>query len=90
MEQMKGIEPSKPAWEAGILPLNYICNKNIISRFIRVVNRLNKSFVNLFMCSSIVPAKSQKNSKQIRHLIRQVTEKADDVTTYKYGGHRFR
>lgn len=23
-ERMKGIEPSPPAWEAGVLPLNYI------------------------------------------------------------------
>ena len=25
MEQMMGIEPTQPAWEAGVLPLNYIC-----------------------------------------------------------------
>ena len=25
MEQAKGIEPSQPAWEAGVLPLNYAC-----------------------------------------------------------------
>ena len=24
MEQMMGIEPTRPAWEAGVLPLNYI------------------------------------------------------------------
>ncbi len=24
-EQMTGIEPASPAWEAGILPMNYIC-----------------------------------------------------------------
>jgi hypothetical protein len=24
-EQMTGIEPAQPAWEADILPLNYIC-----------------------------------------------------------------
>lgn len=24
-EQVKGIEPSWPAWEAGVLPLNYTC-----------------------------------------------------------------
>ena len=24
LERMKGIEPSYPAWEAGVLPLNYI------------------------------------------------------------------
>ncbi|PKK38920.1 hypothetical protein ABB02_01733 [Clostridiaceae bacterium JG1575] len=23
MERVKGIEPSRPAWKAGILPLNY-------------------------------------------------------------------
>ena len=25
LEQMTGIEPAYPAWEAGVLPLNYIC-----------------------------------------------------------------
>ena len=25
MEQMKGIEPSCPPWQGGVLPLNYIC-----------------------------------------------------------------
>lgn len=25
LEQMMGIEPTQPAWEAGVLPLNYIC-----------------------------------------------------------------
>ena len=24
-KQMTGIEPASPAWEAGILPMNYIC-----------------------------------------------------------------
>ncbi len=24
-EQMTGIEPASPAWEAGVLPMNYIC-----------------------------------------------------------------
>ena len=26
IEQMTGIEPASPAWEAGVLPMNYICN----------------------------------------------------------------
>ena len=25
LKQMTGIEPASPAWEAGILPMNYIC-----------------------------------------------------------------
>ncbi len=25
MEQVEGIEPSTPAWKAGVLPLNYTC-----------------------------------------------------------------
>ena len=25
LQQMTGIEPASPAWEAGILPMNYIC-----------------------------------------------------------------
>ena len=28
MEQMMGIEPTQPAWEAGVLPLNYICTNS--------------------------------------------------------------
>ena len=24
-EQITGIEPASPAWEAGVLPMNYIC-----------------------------------------------------------------
>lgn len=26
-KQMTGIEPASPAWEAGVLPMNYICAK---------------------------------------------------------------
>ena len=26
-KQMTGIEPASPAWEAGVLPMNYICVK---------------------------------------------------------------
>ena len=25
LEQVTGIEPARPAWEAGVLPLNYTC-----------------------------------------------------------------
>lgn len=25
MEQITGVEPACPAWEAGVLPMNYIC-----------------------------------------------------------------
>lgn len=25
IQQIRGIEPPSPAWEAGILPMNYIC-----------------------------------------------------------------
>ena len=24
-KQMTGVEPASPAWEAGVLPMNYIC-----------------------------------------------------------------
>jgi hypothetical protein len=30
MEQARGIEPPRPAWEAGVLPLNYACDYLII------------------------------------------------------------
>ena len=36
LKQMTGIEPASPAWEAGILPMNYICisTLKIITRFV--------------------------------------------------------
>lgn len=27
-KQMTGVEPASPAWEAGVLPMNYICISN--------------------------------------------------------------
>ena len=30
LEQMKGIEPSTAAWEAAVLPLNYICAAKVL------------------------------------------------------------
>lgn len=27
-KQMTGVEPASPAWEAGVLPMNYICILN--------------------------------------------------------------
>ena len=39
MEQMTGIEPAYSAWEADILPLNYICVFNIIAQPYGFVNR---------------------------------------------------
>ena len=32
MEQVAGIEPVQPAWEASVLPLNYTCVFFIITR----------------------------------------------------------
>ncbi len=29
-EQVTGIEPAYPAWEAGVLPMNYTCIDSII------------------------------------------------------------
>ena len=29
-QQIRGIEPPSPAWEAGILPMNYICDYDCI------------------------------------------------------------
>ena len=29
-KQITGIEPASPAWEAGVLPMNYICAVNIV------------------------------------------------------------
>ena len=33
LKQMTGIEPASPAWEAGVLPMNYICMYIIIAVF---------------------------------------------------------
>ncbi len=30
MERVKGIEPSRPAWKAGALPLSYTRNKKMV------------------------------------------------------------
>ena len=30
-KQITGIEPASPAWEAGVLPMNYICEKGLVS-----------------------------------------------------------
>lgn len=43
MEQTTGIEPVFPAWEAGVLPINYICKQ------------LNYSFVNtIYLTNNII------------------------------------
>ena len=42
LEQMTGIEPAYSAWEADVLPLNYICVTNIIRHFSRFVKRKTK------------------------------------------------
>ena len=31
-KQITGVEPASPAWEAGVLPMNYICGKQALSR----------------------------------------------------------
>ena len=36
MEQMTGIEPAWSAWEAEVLPLNYICKCDIIIADLRL------------------------------------------------------
>ncbi len=30
-QQITGIEPASPAWEAGVLPMNHICISKIIA-----------------------------------------------------------
>jgi hypothetical protein len=46
LERVMGIEPTRPAWKAGILPLNY----TRVATFIIIHNTLQnvKSFFNLF------------------------------------------
>ena len=40
-EQVTGIEPAYPAWEAGVLPMNYTCNKiNIVQTGTKVKHRI--------------------------------------------------
>ena len=38
MERTTGIEPASSAWEADVLPINYVRNANIISHLLRIVN----------------------------------------------------
>ena len=48
MERVMGIEPTQPAWKAGILPLNntriFHCS-NIISQILRFVNSFSQNFL---------------------------------------------
>lgn len=40
-KQVTGIEPAYPAWEAGVLPMNYTCNKtNIVQTGTKVKHRI--------------------------------------------------
>ncbi len=50
MERAKGIEPSCPAWEAGVLPLNYARNTLTLYQSRLVNSILNMAFavVNIF------------------------------------------
>ncbi len=41
-KQITGIEPASPAWEASILPMNYICMTIIIIPFFLKCNPFNK------------------------------------------------
>ena len=50
MEQMTGIEPAYSAWEADILPLNYICTVNIITQSDFFVNYMYLRFYSLYYC----------------------------------------
>ena len=42
MERVKGIEPSQPAWKAGVLPLNYTRNIPNVSH-----SYINQNFIDL-------------------------------------------
>ena len=46
---MTGIEPASSAWEADVLPMNYICNIEIISRlWIKVNYKIIKSAIQIY------------------------------------------
>ena len=45
MEQMMGVEPTTPAWKAGVLPLNYTCTKERLVLFVRVTYLKTKESV---------------------------------------------
>lgn len=44
MEQMTGIEPACPAWEAGVLPLNYICVVSLLYIRFSLLSSIARSF----------------------------------------------
>lgn len=40
MEHTTGIEPAYSAWEANVLPLNYVCSENIIN-YLKIKKHIN-------------------------------------------------
>ena len=61
VERMKGVEPSCPAWEAGVLPMNYTpkCDVSLASDYNSIQN--SSEFVNSFLRKSTpISAKTQQ------------------------------
>ena len=57
VERDTGIEPAYPAWEAGVLPMNYTCNKtNIVQTGTKVKHRIaRKNAAKKGYCKSRIP-----------------------------------
>ena len=82
LQQMTGIEPASPAWEAGILPMNYICISTL--RIIQHVKNYNALLLKLqdlsqSICQSIgsIPWLSRKAFVLLNGLLPKKPRKAD-------------
>ena len=40
-KQIAGVEPVSPAWEASVLPMNYICIINLLTEYLTGQNQSN-------------------------------------------------
>ena len=67
LEQVNGIEPSRPAWEAGVLPLNYTCIAAVPVTFLIIHYLFGK--INRFF------KKSEKNLRRIFSVPQSKTKK---------------
>ena len=47
-KQATGIEPASPAWEAGVLPMNYICKVILLYHIFQILQDLNLIFTIFF------------------------------------------
>ena len=87
LEQVTGIEPARPAWEAGVLPLNYTCiYTTILSQenfqcqensveYLKYLNgEINNFFFEIFLLTN-----HEKNDRIIRRLFAGVAQLVEQL-----------